>query len=752
MRKAAEIDAAFAPRSGLAQVKSLFFVGIGGAGMSGLVPLALDQGFSVSGSDSTASPVTKALPVPVTIGHFDNLPQGTEALVLTDAVDLEKSPEVSAARRLGLPLFRRSQLLGWLLRDRKVAAVTGTHGKTTTTGLLGAALIGAGLDPLVIVGASVPQFGGPIRHGSGEWAVVEACEAYNGMQDIDPSLVVLTNLELDHADFHGSFEGLKESMLRFVRKLPNEGRLFFAQDDAGAREIGSIAGVSSSDYRPDESLKLQLPGAHNLLNASGALAAAQCISTSLDLKSARLAVEAYTGAERRLQVLMDGEVMVVDDYAHHPTEIRASIEALRSRYPTRRLVVVYQPHLYSRTKEFGAEFSAALSLADEVVLTDIYPAREAPIPGVSSAVVAEGITCSCHYCPSRHQLPAKVRRLLTAGDVVVAMGAGTIGEFAPALIAELDDRPLSGLTRPFRVAVLYGGDSSEREVSILSGREIHSALVRLGHDSQLLDATELLSSGDVSRFIGAKRPDVAFLAVHGTHAEDGALQGFLSLLGIPFTGSGIQASALAMDKATTKRMLQSQGIRVPRGTVMLSVDQPLDLSVPLVVKPNAEGSTVGVTFVREACDLCPGLAKAFHYGASVLVEELIEGTEISVPVLDGQALPPVEIAPAEGVYDFKSKYTPGATDEIIPARLPAAVLQEAKRIAVSAHKLLGCAGTTRTDMIVRNDEIFVLELNTLPGMTRTSLLPNSAAAAGITFDMLCDRLLRDALERSGAPV
>ncbi|HLK16950.1 MAG TPA: D-alanine--D-alanine ligase [Fimbriimonadaceae bacterium] len=752
MRTPAEIAEFFAPREALGECKSLFLVGIGGAGMSGLVPLALAEGFAIAGSDAYESEVTRSLGVPVTVGHFEALPEGVDALVLTDAIDLAANPEVRVARARGLRLFRRSQLLGWLLRSRKVAAVTGTHGKTTTTGLLGSALIHAGLDPLVVVGASVPDFGGPVRNGRGEWAVVEACEAYDGLRDIDPSLVLLTNLELDHADFHGDYAGLKSSVLRFVRRLPKDGILIYAASDAGATEVAKEAGVTAEPYVPIPGLDLSLPGEHNVLNASGAMAAAKRIAPDADVSRLREGLQAFHGAERRLQVLLDTDVTVVDDYAHHPTEVAVSIQALRSRYPGRRLIVVYQPHLYSRTKDFGPQLAEALSAADEVVLTDIYPAREAPIPGISSAVLAEWVDVPCRYVPSRHQLAAKVRRWLAPQDIVVGMGAGTIANFAPALIAELEDRPLAGLSRPLRIAVLYAGDSSEREVSIHSGREILAALTRLGHDAQLLDATELLlGKGDVTGLTGPHRPDLAFLAVHGTHAEDGAIQGFLELLGIPYTGSGIQASALAMDKSMTKRILEASGIRVPRGVTLRDRDDAIPFSGPLVVKPNAEGSTVGVAFVREPSELCPGLAKAFSYGDEVIAEELIEGTEISVPVLVHEALPPVEIVPATGLYDFTSKYTPGATEEIVPARLPAEVLAESQHIALKAHRLLGCEGATRTDMMVRGAEIFVLEVNTLPGMTRTSLLPNSAAAHGIDFDTLCERLVRDALTRSGAP-
>jgi D-alanine--D-alanine ligase len=348
--------------------------------------------------------------------------------------------------------------------------------------------------------------------------------------------------------------------------------------------------------------------------------------------------------------------------------------------------------------------------------------------------------------------------MLRPGDVVVGMGAGNIAEFAPALVAELARGAGVSPTEPGsrRVVVLYGGDSAEREVSLHSGRAIHAALLRLGHDSKLVDMTELLlGKADLSEFVGEKRPDLAFLAVHGTHAEDGALQGLLELLHIPYTGSGIQASAIAMDKAMTKKVFQTEGIRTPRGAHLTDTDVPFDLRPPLIVKPNAQGSTVGLRFVKEHDELCPALANAFAYDDSVLVEEWIMGMEISVPVLIDRALPPVEIAAASGYYDFESKYTPGATAEIIPARLPQKVLDEAQRIALAAHRALGCAGATRTDMMVRNyegdqPEIFALEVNTLPGMTATSLLPNSAAAAGIDFDQLCQTLLEDALRRDAA--
>jgi len=788
MRKPEEIANAFASRESLDGKTHFFLVGIGGAGMSALARLLKEKGLAVAGTDSTLSPEVERLlseGIAVHVGHVGEplreiAEPATTALILSDAINLETSPEVAVARELGIPLLRRSQLLGWLLKGKRVIAITGTHGKTTTTGMTGSGLIAAGLDPLVVVGASIPQWGGPVHYGKGEWAVVEACEAYDALHDLDPYIVILTNLELDHVDFHGNYENLRASILRFVNRVPNDGTFVFCSDDRGASEVAEHTtaqtfgyGLSStwlrqvsnrfklglsSDSLVGKVTHLATPGEHNQLNASGALAAICLLNEhgyTVDLDKAMEGIAAFRGAERRLQLLRDGDIAVVDDYAHHPTEIAASLGAVRQRFcgNDRRLVVVFQPHLYSRTAPLIREFAEALSLADEIVLTDIYPAREDPMPGVSSSLIAEKVTKPIHYVPSRHLLPQKVAKMARKGDVIVGMGAGNIGDFAPALVRELDRSRV-----PLDIVVLYGGDSAEREVSLHSGRACHAALQRKGHNATLVDMTDLLhSKADLARFVGAKRPDLVFLAVHGTHAEDGAIQGLLELLHIPYTGSGIQASAIAMDKAMTKQVLQASGIRVPRGVHLKEMEPPINLRPPLVVKPNAQGSTVGLSFVEKPECLCSALATAFSYDDSILVEEWVTGMEISVPVLDGEALLPVEIAPTSGRYDFASKYTPGATEEIVPARLPQKTNEEARRIALAAHHALGCAGATRTDMIVRNHEsespeIFVLEVNTLPGMTNTSLLPNSAAAAGIPFDDLCQRLVEDAMRRDAAKI
>lgn len=349
-----------------------------------------------------------------------------------------------------------------------------------------------------------------------------------------------------------------------------------------------------------------------------------------------------------------------------------------------------------------------------------------------------------------------------------------------------------------RVAVLMGGTSAEREVSLSTGRQILNSLDPSLYSVYALDTASgekslpagaidsgptasgatlrvpqvavtadvgKLTSSDGSTEVQAltqlpqvapdSRPDVVFIALHGPGGEDGTVQGMLELLGVPYTGSGVLASALAMDKAMSKRVLTSVGVRMPQDVTLKRGATAFELQfdgmvLPWIVKPSRQGSTIGMTVVNRADELEAALANAWEHDDTALVEQFIQGTEITVPVLgndDLQTLPIVEIVPSSGFYDYAAKYTPGATDEIVPARLSASIADEARRIALLSHQTLGCRGMSRTDMIVTPDgAIYTLEVNTIPGMTPTSLLPRAAEAAGLPFSRLLDRLIDLALE------
>ena len=332
------------------------------------------------------------------------------------------------------------------------------------------------------------------------------------------------------------------------------------------------------------------------------------------------------------------------------------------------------------------------------------------------------------------------------------------------------------MTTKLKIAVLMGGTSAEREVSLSTGRQILNALDPDNYTVYALDTasgqkflpvgvtqplgllqgadgvTEITALPQLPLASAGDKPDLVFIALHGRGGEDGTVQGMLEVLGIRYTGSGVLASALAMDKAMSKRVLTAAGVRMPQDVTLKRGETmpPGAMPLPLIVKPNAQGSTIGMSIVREASEMEAAVTLAFQNDDTVLVEQFITGTEITVPILGNDALevlPVVEIVPAKGFYDYEAKYTAGATDEIVPARLPDTVAAEARRIATLCHQTLGCRGMSRTDMIVTaQSEIYTLEVNTIPGMTPTSLLPRSAEAALIPFPKLLDKIIALALD------
>lgn len=295
-----------------------------------------------------------------------------------------------------------------------------------------------------------------------------------------------------------------------------------------------------------------------------------------------------------------------------------------------------------------------------------------------------------------------------------------------------------------KIAVLMGGLSAEREVSLRTGKAVHAALAAAGYRVCAIDAGR-----DLPAQLAAEGVEVAFIALHGRFGEDGTVQGLLELLDIPYTGSGVLASSVAMDKVTTKKILLHHGIATPAFTVFREGDDRSALSrrwshYPLVAKPAREGSTIGVTIVATAADLAAGLDEALRHDRTVLIEEFIAGAEVTVGVLDGEPLPIIQVVPKEGFYDYTNKYTAGRTEYLLPAPLPAPVYTRLQQAAAEAYRALGCSGAARIDFMVRGDEFFCLEVNTIPGMTETSLLPKAAAATGMDFAELAQRILAGA--------
>jgi UDP-N-acetylmuramate--alanine ligase len=442
----------------LARSGPVHFMGIDGAGMCALAELVMREGGEVSGCDLKSGENSRRLArlgAAVSEGHAPDHVRQASALVVTSAVPSDH-PEVEQARARGIPVLKRAQALGAVVNRGRVLAVGGTHGKTTTTAMTTHILEAAGLDPTGFVGGRVEDWDGNLRKGRGDLYVVEADEYDRSFLTLEPDVAVVTNVEADHLDVYGNLEGVRAGFRSFVGRLRAGGRLVACADDPGASSLlaatpagysyGLSAGsqlraldVDTGDqrqrFRVQEegvdrgTVELSVPGRHNLLNALGAAAAARTLRAPWE--AVREGLSAYRGVGRRFQRLGEAAgVAVVDDYAHHPTEIAATLTAVREAYPGRRLVALFQPHLFTRTRDFSTEFGRALARADVVWVTDVFPAREKPIPGVTGELVSraarEAGAAHVQDHPSVDDVHEALARALLPGDVLVTMGAGSV--------------------------------------------------------------------------------------------------------------------------------------------------------------------------------------------------------------------------------------------------------------------------------------------------------------------------------------
>lgn len=438
----------------------IYFIGIGGISMSGLAEILLSEGFTVSGSDRAPSDLTRMLEdrgVNVFYGQKkENLTKDIDLVVYTAAIKSD-NPELLAAHKLNIPMLTRAELLGQMMKNYETpVAVSGTHGKTTTTSMISQILLSAEADPTLSIGGIYRPIGGNIRVGASELFVTEACEYTNSFLSFFPKIGIILNIEEDHLDFFKDLADIRNSFHRFAQLLPADGTLIINGDIERCEELTEglsckviTYGLSSgSDYSAsqvtyDESgfpsfilsrqsggerkFSLRVHGDHNILNALAAIALADLLGLSDEVIHAGLA--AFTGTDRRFEYKgqVNG-VNIIDDYAHHPTEIRATLSAA-AQYPHRRLWCVFQPHTYTRTKAFLEEFASALSLADEIILADIYAAREKDTLGISSKTLQEKIRSlghSCHYFPTFEAIENYLLKNCTKDDLLITMGAGDV--------------------------------------------------------------------------------------------------------------------------------------------------------------------------------------------------------------------------------------------------------------------------------------------------------------------------------------
>jgi len=449
--------------------KRLHFVGIGGAGMSGIAEILHNLGYAVTGSDSALSEVTEYLQklgIEIHAGHETEHLGAADVVVISSAID-PNNPEIQEARRRGVPVIKRAEMLGELMRLKFAVGVAGTHGKTTTTSMIGRILQAAELYPTLVVGGIVAELGTGASLGKGDYLVAEVDEYDRSIFAMFPSMAIVLNIEPDHLDCYDGMDDLRGAFLQYINRVPFYGLAVLSAEDPNTRMLMTRISrpyvtfglVPEADYRAlnvesqnggmkfvvfrrEELLgevRLRIPGRHNVTNALAAIAAAR----ELDVPFATIvaALAEFRGVGRRFEYIGEANgVTVIDDYAHHPTEIRATLNTARETYQ-RRIIAIFQPHLFSRTRDFLDDFAEVLATADHCILTDIYPAREKPLPGITSDLIrkkaAERGATNFSYVGVKENALDEIMRIARPGDIVLTIGAGSITHIKRLILERL---------------------------------------------------------------------------------------------------------------------------------------------------------------------------------------------------------------------------------------------------------------------------------------------------------------------------
>lgn len=786
------------------------FIGIGGIGMSGMARILLGQRIQVSGSDIGANAVIEALKdagATISIGHSSqNVKPGMTVVYSTDIK--KDNPEYQAALTHSCRMLHRSQLLQKLMENSQSLAVAGTHGKTTTSSLLTWVLMQGGVNPSYAIGGVVPQLKSNAGQGQGNYFVAEACESDGTFLNYTPHGAIVTNIDFDHMDYYGTEAVLIKAFQDFMSKVKSPKHLFWCGDDSRLKKIAE-KGISygfSNDCQLRAShfeqhgwmirfdvhyqgktyhdVEVSLTGRHNALNALAVFGMA--ISLGIDENAIRQALRTFAGVMRRCEKKGDEHgILFLDDYAHHPTEIRATLKAIREAIGERRLVVAYQPHRYTRAKELMGTYQGIFSDADKLFVTEIYAAREAPIPGVTHekiiAEIQQDLKDRCQHVERSH-IASALCDYLRPHDVCVTLGAGDITKLSGEVMAQLKLKA----PKKLKVGVVMGGRSVEHEVSLMSSEHILDSLRPDYYSVENFGITRegnwLCGSQTRSRLQGGQHIslptkiapeilskllecDIIFPVLHGPYGEDGTIQGFFDILGLSYVGCDHRSSAISMDKALTKTLLLDAGVATSPFVSFSHYEWQKDkdqltqcikdqLTYPVFVKPIHLGSSIGVHKVRSESELDNAIADAFRFDTHILVENGIEGREIEFSVLGNDhviAFPPGEILTQGQIYNYEGKYSKNGTKTTVQADLPPELIQAGIEMVKKAYIAAKCIGMARIDTFLdKTGKFWLNEINPIPGCTKNSLFPQMCAANGLKSTDLIDRLIILGLQRKRA--
>ncbi|MCB1113888.1 MAG: UDP-N-acetylmuramate--L-alanine ligase [Chlamydiia bacterium] len=773
------------------------FIGVGGIGMSALARLLLLKKISVSGSDQNLNPLIesmKTLGLEVNKGHCPtNLPERGRVVVSTGIS--KDNVELKGCKADQHEIIHRSRLLKELMEEQKGLLVVGSHGKTTTSSLLVTVLTEANLSPSWAVGGVIKTYGTNAALGTGEYFVAEGDESDGTHTCYFPYGLILTNVDEEHMEHFGTFEKLKTSFNQLLSQVQCEGFFFYGADDPGIKALDPVLlkrGVSvgfsqDADIRIEnfipvkggsefdlkgkelqfEKVFIPLIGRHNALNAAAVIAMAH----RLNIREAiiRKGLQIFQGAKRRMDIkLQVNESICIEDYAHHPSEIKPTLEAIKETYPHHKLYVFYQPHRYTRTRDCLKESKKAFQAADEVFITDIYSAGEKLIEGVDPDRLIQVIGRG-GYIPF-DQLEKVAESYLKPYRVLVFMGAGDIGKIAGAFSEKTP--------RKLKMGCIFGGKSEEHEISLISAKGVIQNLDPELFETELFGITKegVWVSKDQAKALLESRPfkpapfdfqelkacDLVFPILHGPNGEDGTIQGLFEMLKLPYIGCDVESSAISMNKATSKKLAERAGVQVTpfvsftrsewaleKGEILKTIKEKL--KYPLFVKATHLGSSIGVYKVLDEENLEPKILEAFQYDNEVLVENGVKARELECAIIgEGPWVvsEPGEVMTGGEFYDYDKKYGAESFKTAVQADLSEAEKNEVKAIALRTYRAIGCDQMARVDLFLTKEGIYFSEINPIPGFTPISLFPLMLSASGLSFKTVLTQLALQALKRA----
>ena len=752
--------------------ESYHILGIGGIGMSAVAKLLKQKNCSVKGSDITENNIIKELikeNINIQIGHENSNLDKNDILVISSAIK-EDNIEFKLAKKLNLKILHRSEVLNEISKNYKNILITGTHGKTTTSSLLAHVLLHADLDPSFALGGLLLPLNTNAKLSHGNYFVMEADESDNSFNKTSAFAAIVTNLEKEHLDFWKNFENLKEGFKTFFKNVQSE-NILWCYDDENLKSLnpkGFSYGVSNdADFKISnlrfenfktffdikyldkeyKDIKLNLSGKHNILNAASVFALS--ILLNIEEKYVREAFETFLGVSRRLEKIFDNNnLQVFDDYAHHPSEIKATLNALRQSVNEKKIIAFFQPHRYSRFSDLYNDFLNAFEDADELYVLDIYSAGEKKIKKLNSKKFVKDILkndIKAKFLKSFDHFPINK---LKPFDVMVSLGAGNISRN----IREFSKK-LETFQKKLNVGIFYGGKSNESEISVRSAKNFtkffdeqiyNLSFFKITKDGSFIFENKTLSdSKNKSKKIITNKIlkeilklDLVFPIMHGPFGEEGSIFSFIETLNIAVIGPNNIGAAVSMDKAITKYVAIANNIKTAKFYDLFKQDyffekeKNLDkilenLKFPFYVKPSHLGSSIGI---KKACDinsLKEAIEFAFKFDNRILIEEEVKGREVNVSIIGNDFIyfgNPGEIVSNGQFFDYKNKYEK-TTFTIKLHLIEDSVIKELVNSAKKIYKKCYLSSFSRIDFFITdNNEVFLNEINPIPGFSSENSL------------------------------